>query len=352
MPDKINRRKFLSAGMLAGAAAAGFTSIEEKILLAAMKEGIDVNKDKQKSQTGTKIPMGKLGNLEISRLISGGNLLSGWCHERDLLFVSELAQAYLTRKKQFDTLELLEENGVNAIVLDMVQLEITNKYLDERGGKIKTIVGVRQEWSRWGNPDWPELKTEIDKTIDNGADTLFMHGGYSDKLVEAAERKNVELLGRAIEYIKGQGYTTGLGSHSIYVPIACDKLQITPDYYFKTFHHDKYWSATPKENRKKFCVDSEVFLDHNEYHDNIFCIEPEKTAEYMKKKKQPWIAYKVLAAGAIHPRSGFEYAFENGVDFIAVGMFDFNVIEDSLVTNGILKNIDKGIIKRERPWRG
>ncbi|MHC4558270.1 MAG: hypothetical protein ACYTFW_00685 [Planctomycetota bacterium] len=40
MPEKINRRKFLNAGMLTGAAAVGFSSIEEKILLAAMKEGI------------------------------------------------------------------------------------------------------------------------------------------------------------------------------------------------------------------------------------------------------------------------------------------------------------------------
>ncbi len=75
---------------------------------------------------------------------------------------------------------------------------------------------------------------------------------------------------------------------------------------------------------------------------------PEKTIEFMKKVAKPWVAFKVLAAGAIHPGDGFKYAFENGADFICVGMFDFQVIEDSIVTKDVLK----GIKNRQRSWRG
>ena len=74
---------------------------------------------------------------------------------------------------------------------------------------------------------------------------------------------------------------------------------------------------------------------------------PEKTIEFMRKVDKPWIAFKVLAAGAIHPRDGFKYAFENGADFICVGMFDFQVIEDSVIAADTIKAIGN----RQRPWR-
>jgi NAD(P)H-dependent flavin oxidoreductase YrpB (nitropropane dioxygenase family) len=68
----------------------------------------------------------------------------------------------------------------------------------------------------------------------------------------------------------------------------------------------------------------------------------------MKRVSKPWIAFKVLAAGAIHPKKGFKFAFENGADFANVGMFDFQVREDALITRDIIVEIQrKG---RARPW--
>ncbi len=67
----------------------------------------------------------------------------------------------------------------------------------------------------------------------------------------------------------------------------------------------------------------------------------------MKKKKVPWIGFKVLAGGAIHPEDGFKFAFDNGADFICVGMFDFQVVEDVNITIDTLNNLSN----RKRPWR-
>jgi len=67
---------------------------------------------------------------------------------------------------------------------------------------------------------------------------------------------------------------------------------------------------------------------------------------FFKKCKTPWIGYKVLAAGAINPEDGFKYAFENGADFICVGMFDFQIIPNAnIVTNLLNSNLN-----RERSW--
>ena len=68
----------------------------------------------------------------------------------------------------------------------------------------------------------------------------------------------------------------------------------------------------------------------------------------MNNVRKPWIAFKVLAAGAIHPQKGFRFAFENGADFANVGMFDFQVREDAILARDIIAEIErKG---RARPW--
>ena len=47
-----------------------------------------------------------------------------------------------------------------------------------------------------------------------------------------------------------------------------------------------------------------------------------------------------------YPKEGFKYAFESGADFMAVGMYDFQIKDDVVIT----KNILSGHVNRERPW--
>jgi len=82
--------------------------------------------------------------------------------------------------------------------------------------------------------------------------------------------------------------------------------------------------------------------------DNYWSVAPERTIEFMKEVKQPWLAFKVLAAGAIHPKDGFKFAYENGADFVLAGMFDFQVAQDAQIARQIIAAIKD----RPRPWRG
>ena len=114
----------------------------------------------------------------------------------------------------------------------------------------------------------------------------------------------------------------------------------------KTLHHDRYWSAHPRENRIPFSVDGDKSPDHNCFHDNMFCLFPEQTIDFMKTKNIPFIAFKVLAGGAIHPKEGLQFAFENGADFVCLGMFDFQIVDDVNLALDVLQNCKQ----RTRPW--
>lgn len=283
------------------------------------------------------LPKGKIGDFEVSRLIMGGNLIGGWAHARDLLYASDLFKAYNTEKKVFQTLEIAEKAGINTMNTTTGQIQLINKYKRVTGSKLQTYCQV--------NVTDEDVFGGIDMAIDRGADMVQLQGARVDFLVRD---KKVDVVHKAIDHIRSQGYLAGLGAHAIHAIMECDKAGIEPEFYMKTLHHDQYWSAHPKENRIPYSVDWVRSDKHDEFHDNMYCLFPDESIDFMKKKKIPWIGFKVLAAGAIHPSDGFKFAFENGTDFICVGMFDWQIVEDVNITIDVLSNLQN----RERGWMG
>ena len=283
------------------------------------------------------LPKGKIGDYQISRLIMGGNLIGGWAHSRDLIYVPSLFKAYNTEMKFFDTMELAEKAGINTINITGSQYPLINKYKRVTGSELQTICQV--------HPTKEDPFLDIDNAINNGVDLIQIQGNCCDFRVRDGE---MDVLVTAVDYIHQQGYLAGMGAHSIQALMACDEAGIEPDFFMKTLHHDQYWSAHPRENRIPFQVDGDLSLDHDEFHDNMFCLFPDETIDFMSSKEIPWIAFKVLAGGAIHPQEGFPFAFGNGADFICVGMFDWQVVDDVNIAIDMLPRITG----RPRPWMG
>lgn len=277
------------------------------------------------------LPVAKIGDVEISRLILGGNLIGGYAHARDLLYVGRLFRQYNTEWKIFQTLMLCERSGINTIIGVGWQMDVINKYNRLYNGSMKFIAMVNSTKA-------------VDMAVDKGAVAIYIIGNHCDWQVRDGK---VDELGVLLDYIRSKGFVAGLGAHSIQALVACDEAGIEPDFYVKTLHHDNYWSAHPEENRIPFSVDTKRSQDHDQFHDNMFCMFPDKTIEFMKDKQKPWIGFKVLAGGAIHPKDGFKYAFQNGADFICVGMFDFQIVEDVNITIQTLSQTQD----RARPWQ-
>jgi len=303
----------------------------------ARLRSLDLN-DPQVVAKQKKMPVGKIGNLTLGRLISGSNLISLNMHARDLEYVTDLAAHYNSEERVLMTLKKCEEYGANGIVLKNHNFKRfrLSRYWDEWGGKMKWIADVI-------TTDINAYEKLLVEHLELGASAAYLWGGASDTWYYQKKQDNII---KAFEIMKKYDIPVGICAHRL-EPIAfCEKEGLKPDFYMKTLHHDRYWSAHPKANRRYMEMFEKESDEHAQYHDNMFCHDPEGTVGFMQDVKVPWIAFKVLAAGAIPAQDGLKYAFESGADFVCLGMFDFQVEQDAQLS---VKAIAESTT-RKRPW--
>jgi hypothetical protein len=326
MQQNITRRGFLkatAAAMLAGPVAA---SLEEQVLLARASDGGGTP-----AAPGPKVtvPQGRIGKVKISRLICGGNLISGYAHSRDLIYVSALLKHYFTDEKIMATWRLCEQYGINTMVASADDSRVAAIYRTyrEQGGSIQYLAQL--------SPREEELKKCVQEVVAAGAVGAFLVGNLGDLWTRQGK---VNLIGELVRIIRDHGLLAGVAGHELRVPQMVEQAGIAPDFYVKTLHTTNYWSARRSDQTAEV-IDNYAI-------DNYWCRDPEGTIRFFQELERPWLAYKVLAAGALHPRVGFKYAFDNGADFCVVGMFDFQVAEDAaLACQAVL-----AAQNRPRPW--
>jgi hypothetical protein len=323
----VNRRRFLSQSLATAGMAAVATADRR---MAGAQETADAT-----APVSPVVPSAMIGTVRISRLLLGGNLIGGWMHARDLKYVDSLFRAYATEEKILETLALAEQLGINTVF--ETGAEFVERHNRQTGGKMQFIPHIRVEIGQ----SEESLKDHIQKQVDSGAAAVYVWGVSGDRLIRDGA---VDQLAKAVELAKKHDLPVGVGSHSLQVPMACEKHGIPCDFYVKTLHRDDYPSATPRPLREDF-----MWLDGGSggYYDNMWCIDPEETIEFMRTVTKPWIAFKVLAAGAFLPRDGFTYAFRNGADFIAVGMLDIQLQGNCELVSQVVRRTQE----RPRPWR-
>ncbi len=273
-------------------------------------------------------PKGKIAGQEFSRLMMGGNLIGGYSHSRDLPYVSTLMRRYNTSQKIRETLELGECQGITAINTWVMQdnSDIFDHW--KNGGKMKWFAQTRLD----GGGGFSQLQ----QAVDQGATGIHLTGDTAEGLVYQGK---FDKIAQSVQFIKSQKRIAGVGAHDLCVIVACEKAGLEVDFYQKTFHALDYYTAPRPDETGPLGA-----------HDNSWCQDPQAVVDVMAKVKQPWIAFKILAAGAIHPRAAFPYAFNSGADFILVGMFDWQIAEDVKLAKHVLSVVAGPNSKRTRPW--
>jgi hypothetical protein len=342
-PDRREALKKIVTGGAALATGAAFISHEEEVLAAQLQltpggrieqlategrvldiQDIEVDALAGASRLHTdwsrfadlRRPMRRetIRGLDISQMFMGGNLIGGWAHARDLLYVSPLVIAYHTRDKIIATLSMAEACGINTYLGHDSHIGILNDYWDNTDGTMRFIA------------DSSTLDGAI-RSLDLGASAAYIQGAMNDTLVR---EERFDVIEAFIDRMRRERAVFGLGAHHLETIKVCVERGYEPDFWMKTIHSDNYWS------RKRGMPE----------HNNVWCREPDEVITFMNALPQPWIGFKVLAAGALRPQYGFRYAFEAGADFICVGMYDFQVVDNVNICMDILESD----ITRERPW--
>jgi hypothetical protein len=235
---------------------------------------------------------------------------------------------YNTDAKIRQTLELAEQHGIltiNSWVMDKNQPVFDHW---KAGGKMNWIAQVRLD----GKGGFDQAR----RAIDEGATAVHMTGDNAEQLLY---RNQFGTVAEMLQFIKNRKCLAGVGAHDLRVIVECEKQGVPADFYAKTFHTHDYYSAPRQDETGPLGK-----------HDNSWCSDPEAVVDCMATVKKPWIAFKILAAGAISPRAAFPHAFNSGADFILVGMFDWQIEENATLARRVLGVALGPKSKRTRPW--
>ena len=333
---QINRRELILGGasLMALGGAAAYTKMMRS-RPTVRETGPEISAFlPERDLAGLGHPIGeyaKIGDVKLSRLILGGNMIGGWAHARDMRFYDKLVKAYFTDERVFRNFRIAEACGVNTILTNPALMRVINRYWREEGGRIQFI-------SDCGYPGGV-VKGAI-ASVENGASIVYFHGGIADS---AAHKKDWKAFRTYLDEARKLGVPVGIGCHSLKTVKFCVEHDCLPDFWMKTVHRVDYPTAHLNEDRKRdpvglgSCDNRFVDTDRQEVFD------------YMATRPEPWIAFKVLGAGIEHPRDAFPVAYKGGADFICCGMYDYQLVEDVNIANDIFA---QGLPARARPWRG
>jgi hypothetical protein len=251
------------------------------------------------------IPTIKLGRHTVSRLIVGGNPVSGNSHTSSTL--DRAMRDYFTAANTKKLLARCEQAGVNTWQSrgDRHILRLLNEYRLE-GGRLQWIAQTASELA--------DIPRHIRELASAGAIGVYHHGSQTDKFWRAGQ---IETAREMCKVMRDAGVQVGLGSH---IPEVIDYVESKAwdvDFYMTCVYN----ISRTKEEQEQVAgrkLEGQLFWDPDR----------EKMLARVRQTAKPCLIFKVYGAGrkcgspaemldAL--RLVFRYA--KPVDAVVLGMF-------------------------------
>ena len=254
------------------------------------------------------LPIIKIKNLEVTRLIVGGNPFSGNSHVDGE--TNDEMESFFSTEKIKETLFRCAENGINTMQMrGDTHIQRIVREFRESGGSLNWIAQTASELSSFEGSINRLLRFKI-----AAPDAIYLHGSATDAFFKANETGEIT---RRLKILRETGLPVGLATHMPEIIENSEENNWDVDFYMACVYNlsraDRISSAiTGVDNSGEPFFDEDIPVMYDR----------------IRKTSKPCLAFKILGASRRcgtqdDVRFAFKEAFLNikPTDGVIVGMF-------------------------------
>lgn len=219
------------------------------------------------------LPTIRIGDREVTRLICGGNPISGishWNREMDLDMLK-----YFTMSQLMTVFDECWKRGLNTVQTRGDRFTM-RMYLEhrERGGKLQWIAQTASEFR--------DIYANIAEIASYGPIAIYHHGTHTDN---SWHEGKIDQVRDYLKAIHDHGLRAGIGTHIPEVVEYAEEHGWETDFYMTCVYNlARGYKSAPAVQRHQYEVEA--------YHHP----DRDRMTETVRETKKPCLAFKVLAA--------------------------------------------------------
>jgi len=218
------------------------------------------------------LPTVKLGNADVSRLIMGGNIISGTSHvspEMDMEM-----QRFYTMPRIQEAFDNCWKNDINTVQL-RIDAHIVRALMEHRenGGKLNWIAQTA--------PEHRSLENNLRMANKIGPIAVYFHGSIVDAMYQGGDIKGIK---DGLKTLKMLGVPVGLCTHIPEVMLRCEEEEWGADWYMACVYNVKHGTISSSISGK--FTEGEIFDEADRV----------PMFDAIRKVQKPCMAFKILGA--------------------------------------------------------